>query len=198
MWKIFFLVVLGLIIIAAIFFWIKFYPSTNPSKIKVDKSITDNNPPEDLPETAKKQVNNFFDQTRNSLLQTSQNLINTVKDQAYNQAQNTVNTAFDKSNSTASSDVTVNILGVSKPPPGTFIIDFSKDTNLKLSLSKGTKYSLQFKYIPQNYCLYIGDNKYKINDTELVELQFNSGGTYPIRLNLCETNDKNLGEIVVQ
>lgn len=94
--------------------------------------------------------------------------------------------------------VTVNILGVSKVPPDSIIIDFLNDTNLKLNLKKGTKYYLQFKNIPINYCLYIADNKYQVTDNKLVELQFNLSGTYPIRLNSCEVNDKNLGELVVQ
>lgn len=200
MWKILSLMVLVFITAVAVFFWIKYYPLTKPDKINFEsKSVRENPPGKVLADTAKNQVNNFFNQTKDSLQENSQNLINTVKEQTYNQAQNTVNTVFDKSNPTTSSTtVTVNILGVSNPPPDSITIDFSKDTNLKLNLKKGTKYHLQFKNIPSNYCLYIGDNKYKINDSELIELQFNSSGNYPIRLNLCEVSDKSLGEIVVQ
>lgn len=184
MWKALFLVILALIIAVAAFL------------VKPASENSEKKPGQVLADTAKDQINNFFDQTKDSLQETSQNLIDTVKDQTYNQAQNTVNTVFDKPDPT--SLVTVNILGVSKVPPNSITIDFLNDTNLKLNLNKGIKYYLQFKNIPLNYCLYISDNKYQVSDNKLIELQFNSSGTYPIRLNSCEVNDKNLGELVVQ
>lgn len=193
MWKI--LLLLGLVlIISASFYWIKDSPL-------IKTNLTSKNQPPGKVLVAT--ISNLFNQTKQSLEKTSQNITNTVKEQAYNQAQNTVNTVFDKPNptispSTTTDKVTVNILGVSNPPTGSFIIDFSKDSNLKLSLSKGVKYYLQFKNTPQNYCLYIADNKYEIIDSRIIELQFNLGGTYPIRLNSCEVNDKNIGELVVQ
>ncbi len=199
MWKILFLVVLVFTIAVAVFFLIKYYPSNKPDKINVDKtkSVSENNPPgKVLADTANNQVNHFFNQTKDSLQETSQNLISTVKDQAYNQAQNTVNAVFDKSS--PKPNVEVNILGVSNPPPDSITVDFLKDSNLNLNLNKGIKYNMQFKNFPSNYCLYIADNKYQINDAEIIELQFNSNGTYPIRSNLCEVNNKNLGQVIVQ
>ena len=188
MWKIFFFIIITSIISIVIFLGIKFYPFKFTNQDEISGAV--------LADTAESQINDFFDQTKDTLQETSQNLIETVKDQTYSQTQNTVDAIFNKSISDTT--VAINILQDYNPPPGSFIIDFSKDSNLKLSLNKGVKYYLQFKNIPTNYCLYIIDNKYQIIDTKIVELQFNSSGTYPIRLNSCEVNDKNLGELVVQ
>ncbi len=202
MWKVIFLGLLALIIAIAIFFWVKYFPSTKADSIGFykSKSVNDVKPSGNVlgvgDDPSKNQINNFFNKTKDSLQKNSQNTIKSVTDQVYNQVQNTVNTVFDKSS--PQSSVTVNILGDSSPPADSIIIDFLKDTSLKLNLKKGDKYHLQFKNIPANYCIYISNNKYQISDTQLIELQFNSNGTFPIRLNLCEMNDKNLGEITVQ
>lgn len=191
-----FLAILVLIIVVAAFFWIKYFPLGKDNKIDVDKpKLGIKVPSKVLGDSVQSPINNFFNQTKDSLQETSQNVLNSVKDQVYNQTQNTVNTIFDKSNPTI---VTIKITEVSSPPPGSFTIDFLKDSNLKLNLNKGSKYYLQFKNIPSDYCLYIGDNKYQITSSKITEVQFNSNGTYPIRLNFCEVNDKNLGELVVQ
>jgi len=192
MWKILFFVTLAVIVAGAIFFKIDYSPS-----VRHFKPINDINPPgKILGDTVQKPIDNFLNQTEDSLQKKSQNLIDAVGNQAYNQAQNTVNAIFDKSNSPPA--VTVNILGASNAPPGSFVVDFLKDTNLKLSLNKGIRYYLQFQNTPSGYCLYIDNNKYQISNNETIELQFSSNGTYPIRLNSCEINDKNLGELVVQ
>lgn len=77
-------------------------------------------------------------------------------------------------------------------------IDLSKNSIVKLTLSKNNKYYLNFINVPANYCLYIGPDKYPIPQDKDLEIQFTSSGLFPLKANVCDLGDKNLGEITVE
>lgn len=144
---------------------------------------------------------NLLDQTKDSFTKNSEEAVNTVKTTVYNQAKTTLDNVFNKpiSNDQTSQVASVTVLGVSSinNVDPTYIVDLSKDTNLSLSLSVNQKYYLKFQNIPQNYCIYINNNKYPLNN-ELVEIQFTQGGNFPIKANSCDLNDKKIGTVTVQ
>ncbi|MDO8429708.1 MAG: hypothetical protein Q7S88_03700 [Candidatus Daviesbacteria bacterium] len=119
-----------------------------------------------------------------------------AKEELFQQAQQSLNTAFDKK--VESSAPTVKIVAESTlKPEDITAVDLSQETLLKIKISRGSSYNLKFINIPQDTCLYIGADKYPITN-QIVSLAFNSNGTYPIKTNLCNLNDRNLGEITVE
>ncbi len=76
--------------------------------------------------------------------------------------------------------------------------DMSQSQNLHLKLAKNTKYLMKFNNIPAGFCLYIINNQYKLSGDQLLEMSFANSGTFPIKMDKCETSVKNLGEFVVE
>lgn len=147
-------------------------------------------------------TNNPLTQTKDSLGKNAQKSIESgiesVKTLVYNEARTTLDNVFEKQ---ADSDkaVTVNVLGVVTDVDNQqeFIIDLSRDSDLKLTLAVNNKYYLKFQNIPPNYCLYINGDKYPITE-DLIEIQFSKSGNYPIKANSCDLNDKNIGSLIVR
>lgn len=143
--------------------------------------------------------NNLLSQTKDSLETNTQKTVDDVKTNIYNSVKTTLDNVFDKQTEDEKDKVAVNILGVTETSSddSSINIDLSKDTNLNLSLSVNKKYYLKFQNIPANYCIYINNNKYQLSD-KVIEIQFIQGGSYPIKTNSCDLNDKNIGNITVQ
>ena len=141
---------------------------------------------------------NLFDQTKDSIGNNAKKNIESVKDLAYNEAKTTLDNVFNKQ-SDNTQQVTVSVLGVTNADQNKPIynIDFTKDQDLKLNLTVNNKYYLKFQNLPQNFCIYINNNKYPINDG-LIEIQFAKGGNYPIKANKCDLDEKNIGTLTVQ
>lgn len=143
-------------------------------------------------------TDNLIDKTKDSFEENSKKTIDTAKTNLYDSAKTALDNVFDKQDS-SENKVQINIVTGEdvKNTNAEYTIDLSKDTNLNLSLSVNKKYYLKFKNLPNNYCLYINGNKYALND-DVVEIQFTKGGSYPIKTNSCDLNDKNIGNITVQ
>lgn len=150
----------------------------------------------------KENADNFLSKTKDSVEKNTQNTVETVKTIVYNEAKTTLDNVFNKPTSTDqpvnNQTVNVTVLGVSSSDNvnPSYVIDLSKDSSLNLSLSINQKYYLKFQNIPQNYCIYINDKKYPLNDG-VIEIQFTQGGNFPIKANSCDLNDKNLGTLTV-
>ena len=151
----------------------------------------------------KENADNLLNKTKTSAQENAQKSVETVKTTVYNQAKTALDNVFNKqaSNEQVVNNQTVNVtvLGVSstdnvKP---SYIIDLSKDSSLNLSLSVNQKYYLKFQNIPKDYCIYINNDKYPLNDG-IVEIQFTQGGNFPIKANSCNLNHKNIGTLTVQ
>lgn len=144
---------------------------------------------------------NLLTQTKDSLEKNTQNRLDSVKTIVYNEVKTTLDNVFDKqaTNDKNITEVTVNVLGVTNTDSNkpSYTIDLAKDSDLKIDLAVNTKYYLKFQNIPQNFCLYIANNKYPISGG-IVEIQFTKVGNYPIKANSCDLNDKNIGTLSVQ
>lgn len=187
-----------IIVTFIIFFWIKSPNVTGPDLPqnilgkftirKYEKPLLDQN------------SDDFLSGTKDSLEQKSKNTLNNIKEEIYDKAQQTLNTVFNKKPENDTT-VKVSILHPSQAydlKKNSLFIDFSKDQNLNLNLSKNTKYYLQFKNVPSNFCLYIDTDKYKIGDGNFLQLEFKTAGSYPMKANLCDLNDKIIGNLIVE
>lgn len=135
---------------------------------------------------------NIIDRTQSFLKDESQNASAFVSQKA----QSAVNNLFgNKENKTPQ----VNVVPQTDQSNSQNIvnIDLSKSMDLKLNFTKNFKYDLMFQNVPDNFCLYLGDNKYQISPNKITEMIFSSTGTFPIKATLCDLNYKNLGEISV-
>lgn len=149
----------------------------------------------------KEATDNLINRTKNSAQENAQKSIETVKSNVYNEAKTALDSVFNKQDNNKQANnpgVNVTVLGISssdntKP---SYIIDLSKDSSLNLNLSVNQKYYLKFQNIPTNYCIYINDKKYPLNDG-LIAVEFTQGGNFPIKANSCDLNDKNLGTLTV-
>lgn len=151
----------------------------------------------------KNQGDEIVSQAKDSIQQRSQQAINgtvsDVKDSIFQQAQKDLNKIFGKQTDSPGG-VSVQVIdssAVDRTQPLS-VVDISKDDSLKISLSKDSKYFLQFRNIPPNYCLYINQKKYPLENGKVVEVKFSASGSYPITANFCNLNDKNLGELEVR
>lgn len=181
------LIILLITLAGGFFFFWKLMPVQPSALQKVIKNIPIEEPSEVL------------SKTKEAFNKNSENSIKEIKNTAYVKAKKILDTTFAKKE-TAEEEVDVKITSPSNSPPnseGLYVIDLSKDGNIKLGLSKNKKYQLKFLNVPLNFCLYIQSKKYTINNESGVELQFSSGGNYPIKANLCDLQDKNIGELVV-
>lgn len=77
-------------------------------------------------------------------------------------------------------------------------IDFLKDRQLKLVIPKNTPYYFEFQNVPADFCLYLNQNKYKIEGPKIVAVQFSESGTYALAADFCEPGAKDIGQLVVQ
>lgn len=135
---------------------------------------------------------------KNKVLENTQQTANNIKDDVYNSVENSVNVIFNKQPQ-SSSQPTIQIVNSTSPlPQSPVVIDLSKENNLKLTISKNSKYYLQFQNTPPNYCLYINNNKYAVDSQKTIEVIFSNAGSYPVKANSCDLNDKNIGELNVQ
>lgn len=142
----------------------------------------------------------LIDQSQSTLENKSQQLTGTLKDSVFNTAQSGLDTIFNKQ-PTNSTPVTVQVLDPSSTSitqQSITVVDLSKDNNLKLALPRSSKYDLQFQNTQSNQCLYINANKYPIENSKIIEIEFSSSGSYPIKVNSCDLNDKVIGEFDVQ
>ncbi len=197
MFKIILIVAVLIILGIGIFLYVKPKKTNleNPFFQSLGKVLgfTKDTPSEDKP-------NNLLTQTKDSFERNTQKSIETAKEVAYNQVKTTLDNAFNKqsSNDKNTNEVIVNVLGVTNADnQQSYNIDFAKDQDLKLNLNVNNKYYLKFQNIPNNYCIYINNNKYPISNG-VVEIQFGKGGSYPIKANSCDLNEKNIGTLTVQ
>lgn len=140
---------------------------------------------------------------RNKVIEDTQQTTANVKEDVYTTIQNSVNGIFGKQSQsnqpTPQSGPAVQIADSSNlPPESSIVIDLGKENNIKLSMFKNTKYYLQFQNTPPNYCLYINNNKFGIDSKKTIVIEFSTSGSYPIKANSCDLNDKNIGELNVQ
>lgn len=136
----------------------------------------------------------------NSFKENTAKNIETIKETVYNEAKTTLDNVFNKQASTDDKVANVNVLSVttnSDIDKKSIIIDLTQNNDLKLTLSLNKKHYLKFQNIPQNFCLYINNNKYPITDGT-VEILFTTAGNYPIKANSCDLNEKNIGTLTVQ
>lgn len=68
----------------------------------------------------------------------------------------------------------------------------------KLSLKKGTLYSLKFPDIPEGQCVFINTQKYEVGEGEVIQMRFQSSGSFPLKLDYCSPTEKEIGEVVVE
>lgn len=142
---------------------------------------------------------NILGQAKDLVEGNSQKVADSAKDTAYLEAQSALDRVFGKE----SSKDTAQAVFVSVEDAGNnqghnvYNIDLSKTTNLKLNLQKNTDYYLKFQNTPADYCLYINESKHPIKD-QTVKLIFTSSGTYSLKANTCNLDDKVLGELTVQ
>lgn len=151
---------------------------------------------------------NSVKDTQNNLEQNSKDAVNNIKETVYDKAQEVLDTVFNKqsfsSNKQTSDDqvATVRVITANNPPVGEdqkiYDIDLSKDTNFKVTLSKNSKYYLKFQNVSPNYCLFIENKRYEIENNQILEVQFSSSGSYAIKTNTCNLTDRHIGEIIVQ
>lgn len=200
MLKIILIIIIFAIVGFGIYFWFK-TPKTvleNPTIQGFGKILGFSKNTSNENNTNKDKQEDLFTQTENSLVKNTQKSIETARDVVYNNAKTTLDNVFDKQQSD-NQEVSVNVLGVANNNANqpSYVIDLAKDSNLKMNLSLNTKYYLKFQNIPQNYCLYINNNKYPLTGG-IVEVQFEKGGSFPIRTNSCDLNDKSIGTLTVQ
>lgn len=170
------LTVLILLIITAFFvFWKK--PSVN-SKLPIPENILGETTP--FQNQPKDNALDLFNQTKDTLKHASQDTLQNLKDKAYNSAQALLDKTFSKQSD--STTVNVNILNstVDAASQNLYIIDLSKNDGLRTRLLKNTLYQLQFKNVPSGSCLYIGDRKYEISETQVATVEFQKSGNYSI------------------
>ncbi len=139
---------------------------------------------------------NIIDGTQNFLKDKSQNATSDINSFIAQKAQAAVDKLFGNKESKAPQVSTVPQSGQSSQ--NAVNIDLSKSTDLKLSFTKNSKYDLIFQNVPDNFCLYVGDNKYQISPGQVTQMIFSASGTFPLKANLCDLNYKNLGEVSVQ
>ncbi|TSC86024.1 MAG: hypothetical protein G01um10147_1028 [Microgenomates group bacterium Gr01-1014_7] len=185
-----FIVILTVIISVAIAFVFFF---TGPKKID-PKPVSDT-----LGQTVSS-LQNSVEDTKENLEQKSNDSVNNIKDTVYETAKNTLDTVFGK-NETKKETVSIN--EVSTPLPddkssNVYSIDLSKETNLKITIAKNNKYYLKFANVPSDYCLYIKDQKIELVSGKIIELQFPSSGSFPIKTSICNFTERSIGEIIVE
>lgn len=146
---------------------------------------------------------NLIDQTKNTVAKNTQNTVDTIKTSIYNEAKTTLDNVFSQNspdNKQASNDqvASVTVLGINSAENVTpsYIIDLSSNSNQALSLSVNKAYFLKFQNIPANYCIYINNDKYPLSDN-MIKIQFSKGGSFPIKANSCNLDDKNIGTLMV-
>lgn len=195
--KILLIVVIAGLLMAAFFWWQhpQFFSKKLPIK---DFSVLGETTPHKTP--SKNSPENLLTSTTNLAEQLSQNLTNNLiddtKNTLYKRTQSVLDTAFNKTPSENKVSVLVN-------PPTVMvdrvtILDFTKNNNLQIKLSRNNKYQLKFQNTPPNFCLYIDQNNYPIDDGKILEIQFINSGNYLIKANLCNLQDKTIGTITVE
>lgn len=139
--------------------------------------------------------------TQSNLEQNSKDAVNNIKETVYDKTQEVLDTVFNKQTSD-DQVATVRVITANNPSVGedqkVYDIDLSKDTNFKVTLSKNSKYYLKFQNVSPNYCLFIEDKRYEIENNQIIEVQFSSIGSYAIKTNTCNATDRHIGEIIVQ
>ena len=143
---------------------------------------------------------NLLNETKESFESNTQKNIETIKETVYDKAKTTLDNVFNKQSNNNDQVASVNVLAVtttSDIDKQSITVDLTQTNDLKLTLGLNKKYYLKFQNIPQNYCLYINNNKYPITDST-VEIQFNQRGNFPIKANSCDLNEKNIGTLNVE
>ncbi len=142
---------------------------------------------------------NIFNTAKDSFEQNSQKAVDGAKDTAYTEAQSVLEKIFGRESSSEQTANKVTIVEATDAKgKELYNIDLSTTANLKLKLLKNTDYYLKFQNTPVNYCLYINDSKYPIEEGKTVKLMFTSSGTYSLKANSCSLNDRIVGEFIVQ
>lgn len=144
---------------------------------------------------------NSVKDTQNNLEQNSKDAVNNIKETIYDKTQEVLDTVFNKQTSD-DQVASVRILTSDNTSVGqdqkVYDIDLSKEASFKVTLSKNSKYYLKFQNVPPNYCLFIEDKRYEVENNQILEVQFISTGTYAIKTNSCNLTDRHIGEIIVQ
>lgn len=78
------------------------------------------------------------------------------------------------------------------------VIDLARDTNLLFNIKRGEKIYLTFKNARAGYCLYINDSKYNIIESQSLELEFLTAGTFSIKTNFCDLKFLEHGKFIVE
>ena len=195
------LFVIFLLLAAAGFLWFKYPKIIQPLTSSILSHITksDNSGSDFKRETVQEKSNNLLTDARVSAEQSSKDAVNGVKDKVYDSAKSALDIAFNKQSS-SDKNVNVNVLGDStqNPPENIFNIPLNTDTNLRLNLQRNKDYYLRFQNVPENFCLYINDSKYPLEDGKSIKITFISSGKYSIKANNCNLGDKVLGEFTVE
>lgn len=195
------LFVIFLLLAAAGFLWFKYPKIIQPLAAPILSHITqnDNNANGFKRETVQEKSNNLITDAKVSAEQTSKDAVNSAKDKVYDSAKSALDIVFNKQNQPEA--VNVNVLGDSTQNylgQTVYTISLNDSANLNLKLQKNKDYYLRFQTVPENFCLYIGDNKYPIEDSKAFKMAFTSSGTYSIKANNCNLGDKVLGEFTVE
>lgn len=142
-------------------------------------------------------INQGGESVKNAASQTLDNAKNNI----YKTIQSDLNNLFGQSPSNQSSSEVVQVVDSSAIPKSSdqlTLIDLAKDSNVRIKLIKGKKNYLQFQNVPNETCLYVGESKYPVNTDKLLEIEILKSGIYPLKINSCNLNDKNIGEIDVE
>lgn len=107
------------------------------------------------------------DQAKNKVVEDTRQTASDVKDNVYTTIENSVSGLFGKQPQQSSQPI-VEVVSSSNPLPQAPInIDLGKANDIKLTMPKNTKYYLHFSNTPPNYCIYINNDKFPIDDQKM-------------------------------
>lgn len=148
------------------------------------------------------QENKIQEKTTDVVLDTKSNLQEQVQGVA-----DTVNQFLDQTTNTLlgkkpQSQAPATVVVLEKAPQNSNApitqIDFLKDRQLKLVIPKNTPYYFEFQNVPADFCLYLNQNKYKIEGLKIVAVTFAESGTYTLAADFCEPGAKDIGRLIVE
>lgn len=185
--KIIFLILFGLLIISAAVYWFS-RSLFSPAQEEIKKSV------EQLEATKPTDV---LSSTYNNFINNLKNKVEDIKDDLHQSSQNTLDKVFDENSSETSSNIEVSIVSSKTTTGEEVLFDLNSDQPLNLKLQKNKEYLLRFKNIEDDKCLFINQSRYELKPDLILKLSFTNSGTYKIKTGPCLTQEKDLGELVV-
>lgn len=185
--KIILLFLLGLLIIFGAIYWFSrsFF---SPVQEELKKSVE---------QLEAKKPTDVLSATYNDLVNKTKEKIEDIKKDLYQNSQNTLDKAFSENSNENANSVEVTIVSDKTTTGEEVVFDLSSDQPLNLKLQKNKEYLIKFKNIEGDKCLFINSNRYELKPDLILKLSFSNSGTYKIKTGPCLTQEKDLGELVV-